>query len=223
MNNDNTIVLPLITQEAEDEDDAPTEVATSDEESECGETRRVANKRDFIQLTAGPPERGNDFCLPDLEPGQKWRWEPTGNRRIVVMKDAALAASNAISTVWEGKEVLVGMCSYHASARWIDAGNGKKYLKKKENRKKILMDFQAFKNCPHEHLVEIYQQAMVDKWSKVHGEKKFAEEWMASWGEQIVTRIQLNARNPLMSGFPSNNNCVEVGNKDDKDFSTVGW
>ena len=33
-----------------------------------------------------------------------------------------------------------------------------------------------------------------------------------------MTRIQLNAKNPLMSGFPSDNNCVESGNKDDKDF-----
>ena len=123
--------------------------------------------------------REDKFPLPAFR-SKRWEWAPTNSRnnsnRLVVMKDFALAATNSIEEVWGKKNVLVGTCAYHASSRWLDTA-GKSHVRKKENLKLIMADFQFARDCPYVSLVPIVVDAMVSKWKKVYKEDTLADSW----------------------------------------------
>lgn len=181
--------------------------------------KKMAKKRTFIELGhGGDAPREDSFLLPSLPPGEKWEWKPPPGKRLVVMKDAALAATNAVAKVWPKADVVVSTCAVHACNRWLDTA-GRTHLKQpKQWKDKMIQDFEIFKNCPYIGLVDIVREAMVSKWTKRYKEGAAAKAWNAFYSGHIMTRIQLNHNNPLKSGFPSDNNTIEVGNKDDKDF-----
>ena len=176
-----------------------------------------ARKRAFKPIAMGPPKREDKFDLPVLPTGTTWKWEPQTGHKIVVMKDYALAASNAVQKLWEGSEVFVGTCSYHASARWLDT-KGRMLLRDKENRSLMMADFEKYKNCPHKDLVEYLLVSMVQKWIQVYNEPHTADAWDKVWSLCAMTRVEINAGNPLQCGFPPDNNIVEAGNNYDKEF-----
>ena len=204
----------IITQDASDESSS---FADEDDDVPLVATATKQSKRAYNTITMGEaPKREDSFDLPAPGP-TPWKWEPAVGKKLVVMKDYALAASNAVKEVWEGTDILVGTCAYHASARWLDT-KGRKLLRDHDNRALMMADFELFKNCPHLHLVEVLQVAMIGKWAKVYKEPVVAKEWEKVWAACIMTRVELNAGNPLHCWFPSDNNMVESGNKDDKDF-----
>ena len=82
----------------------------------------------------------------------------------------------------------------------------------------MMTNFELFKNCLHLHLVEVLQVAMIGKWAKVYKEPVIAKEWEKVWASCTMTHVEFNAGNPLRCWFPLDNNMVESGNKDDKDF-----
>ena len=199
------------------DDDVPLAQLFQNKPPSPADSKQQSNQRLFSQLRDiqhGPAKREDKFLLPTLEEGERWTWSPPTAGKIVIMKDAALAASNAIKKVWPTEEVVVGTCAYHASSRWFDT----KY-KNLESRDSMQKDFEILKNCPHLHLVPILHREMLSKWKTVYKQKKVADEWSKSWSSTHFTRIELNAGNPLLCGFPADNNMVESGNNDDKEFS----
>lgn len=53
------------------------------------------SKRAFKPITMGAPKREDEFGLP-APTTISWKWEPPAGKNIVVMKDYALAVSNAV-------------------------------------------------------------------------------------------------------------------------------
>lgn len=201
-------VLESVEEELADASVATSNVATG----------TTVNGRTYSQIVPGIAAREDSFALPVLGPHEKWEWVPKHDMKLVVMKDFALAASNAVKDVWEDDDVLIGTCSWHAGSHWVE-DTGKKFLIKKENKSLIKNDLEALKNCPYSHLVELYTNQMLLKWKTVYKEQAISEKWQF-WVNQksIMTRIQLNEGNPLKCGFPSDNNAIEVGNCMDKKF-----
>lgn len=130
----------------------------------------------YVQIVPGIAERVDSYPLPTLKENQKWEWVPRPGTRLVIMKDAALAAGNAIKEVWEDEEVLFGTCAWHAGSHWME-DTGKKYLKKQDNKYTMKKDLEDLKNCSYAHLVTIYTEAMLYKWEHVLEEKTVSEKW----------------------------------------------
>ena len=66
----------------------------------------------------------------------KWKWEPLGGLAVTSMTDAALAAPNAIISVWEGHQVYLCSCAVHASTVWLGKSEHQALLNEKEKSKK---------------------------------------------------------------------------------------
>ena len=69
-----------------------TDVVSSDKKK-----KRPPKKRLFVPVEEGPMarfRRKDKFRLPPR--GTKWKWVPTEEKRLVLMKDHALAATNSV-------------------------------------------------------------------------------------------------------------------------------
>jgi len=165
----------------------------------------------------GQAERAdrNAILYPFPEEGEDWKWEPRGV--LTVEKDAALAATNAIADVWPGVTIREGMCHTHANLRWFSKHKG--LLKNLENEKKMSEDLHyGLREAPHVAIVPVLRKLMLKKWTTQYREPVVAAKWSASWGDSIITRVEMNAVevSPLRGGIPCDNNAVESGNYTDK-------
>lgn len=140
---------------SEDSEEKPSEHEADDADDDSDDipladlVGKKPKKRAYIQLShGGSAPREDQFPLPILPPGTKWEWKPTPGKRIVVMKDAVLAATNAVAKVWPDTEIVVGSCVVHASNRWLDS-TGRCHLKShKQNKEKMIEDFCVFRDTP---------------------------------------------------------------------------
>jgi hypothetical protein len=162
----------------------------------------------------GVKHRDDTGRYPLPPKGTLWKWEP--REVLTVQKDAALSASNAIAKVWPDAEILEGMCHTHASLRWFSNNKGK--LKDITNEKVMTNMLQHYKNVPHRNVVPFVRQAMLSHWNETLRETSTANDWNASWGTSLITRVELNQRasSPLLGGIPPDNNAIESGNNVDK-------
>jgi hypothetical protein len=148
----------------------------------------------------------------DLEAsGGLWKWtDPT----VISMTDYTLAASNAISKVWEEANYTEGMCNIHVFLRWIPKGE----VKDREVRTKMNVDFEKYKRCPFVLLVPVLRAAMVIKWKKVYDVPGVADKWMKQWAPTKHTMVELNDQSFLEGGIPAHNNGCEGLNNGDKEY-----
>ena len=65
--------------------------------------------------------REDRFPVPVLDPGERYHFDAP---YIILLKDKAQAASNAIELVFDA-EIHVGMCVTHAAIRWMSTHAGK--------------------------------------------------------------------------------------------------
>jgi hypothetical protein len=160
--------------------------------------------------------REDRFLLPDRRPGERWVWKP--RKKLILMKDAAAAATNAAAKVWPDAEVHEAMCNSHANIRWF-SNNAGKFNDGKANRKNSGKDIEnGFKNLGHINLVEVQKRKMIQKWKEQYKETVVADHWYESWGRSVITRVETNSEDlsPLRGGIPCDNNAVEGGNGSDK-------
>ena len=150
--------------------------------------------------------REDRFPVPDLPPGDTYVYD---DDYIVILKDKAQAATNAISSVFEG-EIHEAMCVTHAAIRWMSTNAGK--FNHMPNKTKCINDINwHFKIAGHVNLVPVLLRLMMEKWVKEYGEPLVARDWLASWGEDILTRVQNCQLHlcPLRGGVPCDNNALE--------------
>ena len=102
--------------------------------------------------------------VPKMAPdGSNWEWNPRNT--IVVIKDAAPAAANALSNVWPSYDIHVGTCCTHADCRWMSNNIGK--FKDGEKSKVFSADIQyKYKLLGHVNLIDEAQRMMREKWSR---------------------------------------------------------
>ena len=156
------------------------------------------------------PEIDKDFC-----------YKPKSV--ITLIKDSSPAAYTAAVNVFhecldssDPPDVIDGACCTHASIRWV--ANNKKLFKKHSNTVAFMADINdIIKNVPHQNLVETAKKLFATKWEKA-GEGKAVKKWMKSWGEAIISRVEMNTvdANPLRGGIPADNNALESTNNQDK-------
>ena len=102
--------------------------------------------------------REDRIPVPKVEEGTKWELIPTD--KVVVIKDSAPAASNAVAKVWEDYEVHVATCCTHADIRWRSNYSGK--FNDREKSQVVSADFQyRYKLLGHINLLPVAQSRLV--------------------------------------------------------------
>ena len=161
--------------------------------------------------------REDRFLVPSIPIGESYQYD---DDYIIVVKDKAQAATNAIAAVFEA-ELHEAMCVTHAAIRWMSTNAGK--FMNKENKNKCIRDINhAFKIVAHIKFVGVARRLMMEKWVKSYGEPLVARDWAASWGCDILTRIENCQFHlcPLRGAIPCDNNALEAGNAADKSSLT---
>jgi hypothetical protein len=103
---------------------------------------------------------------PDLFPlppeGVQWEFKPA--KKVILIKDSALAATNACDNIWP--DTLEATCRVHASIRWFSNNKGLfrdvggNYSKCQYHINWIL------KATPHVNLVETVLVKILETWEK---------------------------------------------------------
>ena len=157
--------------------------------------------------------REDRIPVPVLDPGEKYRFD---SEYIIVLKDKAQAATNAIESVFDA-EIHVGMCATHAAIRWMSTHAGK--FRDHTNKSRCINDINwAFKIVGHVNLIPELRRMMMLKWVQTYGEPLVARDWMGVWGEDQLTRVENCQVHlcPLRGAIPCDNNALEAGNNADK-------
>jgi hypothetical protein len=82
---------------------------------------------------------------------------------------------------------------------------------------KLVTDFNTYHDtCVTVGLVPFLRQAMHLKWVDEYDEVQVANLWMESWGGAKLTRIEACLFSPSGGGIPTDNNALEVSNREDK-------
>ena len=161
--------------------------------------------------------REDRFLVPVVPIGETYKFD---DDYIVVVKDKAQAATNAIAYVFDAK-IHEAMCVTHAAIRWMSTNAGK--FMSQENKNRCIRDINhAFKIVSHIKFVAVARRLMMEKWVKVYGEPMVARDWLSSWGSDTLTRIE-NCQfhlSPLRGAIPCDNNALEAGNAADKSSLT---
>ena len=158
--------------------------------------------------------REDRFVVPSLFPGEDYVFDAD---HIIVVKDKAQAATNAIGNVFNGK-VYEAMCVTHASIRWFSVNASKFHDIANKNR--CVNDINhAYKILGHVNFVEVGRRLLMEKWVNVYREPLVARDWLASWGSDHLCRVENCAEHlcPLRGGIPCDNNALEAGNAADKE------
>lgn len=162
-----------------------------------------------------PRSNEGQYELPSSEEND---WEWTFLKKLIIQKDYALAATNAVKDIWDpsNNKFIKGMCSVHASTRWFS--NNPKYFnnKGKDRSLPLQKDIKLFKIVPCIHMVPLLRKKMMDRWKNIHKEPVVAEHWMKSWEGSTITRVEMSTYDPLRGGIPSDNNFTEVCNRINK-------
>ena len=159
--------------------------------------------------------REDRIPVPKVQEGGKWEWVPTD--KVVVIKDSAPAAANAMGKVWEDYEIHVATCCTHADIRWCSNNSGK--FKDRQKSKVVSADIQhCYKLLGHINFLPVAQRLMRKKWMEQLGETSVARDWFNQWGQEKITRVENCQEDicPLRGGIPCDNNAVEAGNHVDK-------
>jgi hypothetical protein len=119
--------------------------------------------------------REDRFLLPDRPPGERSVWKP--RKKLVLLEDAAAAATNAAAKAWPDAEIHEATCMAHANIRWF-SNNAGKFIDGKANRKNCGKDIEyGFKNLAHVNLVEVQKCKMIQKWKEEYKEPVVADEF----------------------------------------------
>ena len=158
--------------------------------------------------------REDRFEVPSLFPGEDYVYDAD---YVIVLKDKAQAATNAIADVFQA-EVYEAMCVTHASIRWFSVNASKFHDIRNKNR--CINDINhAYKILGHVNFVEVGRRLLMEKWVNEYREPLVARDWLASWGNDHLTRVENCAEHlsPLRGGIPCDNNALEAGNAADKE------
>ena len=158
--------------------------------------------------------REDRFLVPVVPPGQPYVWD---SEYIVLVKDKAQAATNAIAEVFPEADLHEAMCIIHASIRWLSVNSGK-FGDHRYKRLCIIDINNGLKNLAHINFVEAAHRLMMQKWVISYQEPIVARDWSAAWGRDKLTRVE-NCQelfSPLRGAIPTDNNALEAGNNADK-------
>ena len=156
------------------------------------------------------------FSAPVVLPGERYVFETP---YIILLKDKAQAATNAIKEVFPDSEIHECMCMTHASIIWMSK-NTHKFCRPDVHRPECIADLNyRYKVLGHVNLVKVARRLMLEKWVQVYKEPQVAHDWRNSWGEDILTRVESNQQHlcPLRGAIPCDNNALEAGNAADKE------
>ena len=137
---------------------------------------------------------------------------------VILLKDKAQAATNAIAEVFPDSEIHEAMCAVHASIRWFSA-HAAKFVEYGHKNMMISDINHHFKVLGHINFVAVCLRLMIEKWVQYLKEPTIARDWFASWGKDFLTRVQNCQEHlcPLRCGIPTDNNALEAGNAADKE------
>ena len=137
---------------------------------------------------------------------------------IVLLKDKAQAATNAVKAVFPVSKVHEAMCLTHASIRWFSTNSNK--FDNIRHKNPCITDLQhRYKILCHVNLVKEGRRLMLLKWVNTYKEPLVARDWDTSWGKDTLSRVE-NCQvhlTPLRCGIPCDNNALESGNARDKE------
>ena len=105
----------------------------------------------------------------------------------------------------------------HSCGLWMSTNAGK--FNNIWNKTKCINDINwHFKIAAHVNLVPVLLRLMLQKWVQEYGEPLVARDWLASWGKDILTRVQNFQVHlcPLQGWIPCDNNALEAVNASDK-------
>ena len=128
--------------------------------------------------------REDRFLVPLVSPGEVYEWD---SEYIVLVKDKAQAATNAIAEVFPESDIHEAMCIIHASIRWLSVNSGK--FKDHLYKRLCIIDINnGLKNVAHINFVEPARRLMMQKWVISYQEPIVARDWSAAWGKDHLTR-----------------------------------
>ena len=108
---------------------------------------------------------------------------------IVLLKDKAQAATNAITAVFPVSKVHEAMCLTHASIRWFSTNSNK--FNNIRHKNPCITDLQhPYKILCHINLVKEGRRLMLMKWVNTYNEPLVARDWDTSWGKDTLTRVE---------------------------------
>ena len=133
--------------------------------------------------------REDRFATPIVLPGKRYVWEAP---YIILLKDKAQAATNAVAEVFHDSEIHKVMCATHALIIWF-LKNTCKFWNPQGNRPLCIANINyRYKVLRHINLVPYACLLMLEKWVQVYKEPQVAHDWRKIWGSDILTWVESN-------------------------------